>query len=85
MNNGGYAMVDCSGLNLGNPGTVAGLYAKAKAAIETNKPVVLSGIVNGEQAFTPIVAFGGVESASSVFLSFFPVTIHISSSDVVSI
>lgn len=85
MNNGGYAMVDCSGLNLGNPGTVTGLYAKAKAAVETNKPIVLSGIVNGEQAFTPMVAYGGIESANSVFLSFFPVTIHISSSDVVTI
>lgn len=83
--NGGYANLDCTGLDLGNPGTVSGLYAKAKAAIETNKPIMMYGLVNGEQAFTPVPAFGGVESASSVFLSFFPVTIHINSSNVVSI
>lgn len=82
--NGGYSMVDCSGVDLGNLGTVSGIYKKVKAAIETEKPIVLSGIVNGEQAFTPMVAYGGVESATSVFLSFFPVTLHISNLDVVT-
>ena len=83
--NGGYAIIDCTGLDLGNPGTVTGLYAKTKAAIETGKPLVLSGVVNGEQEFTPMVAYGGIESSSSVFVSFFPVTLHISNLDVVTI
>lgn len=82
--NGGYAMIDCAGVDLGNLGTVSGLYAKTKAALSTDKPLVLANIVNGDQAFGPIVAFGGIESATSVFLSFFPVTLHINSSDVVS-
>ncbi len=82
--NGGYSMVDCSGVDLGNLGTVSGIYKKVKAAVETEKPIVLSGIVNGEQAFTPMVAYGGVESATSVFLSFFPITLHISNLDVVT-
>ena len=68
---GGYALIDCTGLDLGNPGTVSGLYAKA--------------MVNGEQAFGDIPGFGGVESSTSVFISFFPVTIHINSSDEVTI
>ena len=79
--NGGYAMIDCSGVDLGNLATVPGIYAKTKDAIKTGKPIVLSGIVNGTQGFTPIVAFGGIESATSVFLSFFPVTLHIASDD----
>lgn len=82
--NGGYAMVDCTGLDLGDLGTVTGLYSKTKAAIESEKPLVLSGVVNGEQAFTPMVAYGGVESTSSVFVSFFPITLHISNEDVVT-
>ena len=82
--NGGYAMVDCTGLDLGELGTVTGLYASTKAAIESGKPLVLSGVVNGEQAFTPMVAYGGVESTTSVFVSFFPVTLHISNLDVVT-
>lgn len=82
--NGGYSMVDCSGLDLNTLGTITGLYKKVKAAIYTKKPIVLSGIVNDEQKFSPIVAFGGVESATSVFVSFFPVTLHISNLDVVT-
>lgn len=84
MYNPGYVMVDCTGLDLGDLGTVTGLYAKVKGAVQSGKPIVLGGIVNGDQSFTPIAAFGGVESTTSVFLSFFPVTIHISSSDVVT-
>lgn len=82
--NGGYAMIDCTGLNLGELGTVTGMYAKTKAAIESGKPLVLAGVVNDEQEFTPMVAYGGIESASSVFVSFFPVTLHISNLDVVT-
>lgn len=79
--NGGYALIDCSGLDLGELGKVDGLYAKAKAAIATEKPIVLYNIVNSTQKFTPITAFGGVESSTSVFLSFVPVTIHIDNTD----
>lgn len=83
--NGGYCLVDCSGLDLGDPGTVTGLYNKVKSAIGSGKPIVLGGLVNGTQGFTPVVAYGGEESSTSVFLSFFPITLHISSSDVVTI
>lgn len=83
--NGGYALVDFAGVDLSNLGKVDGIYEKTKAAIETEKPLVIVGVVNGEQAFTPIVAFGGKESASSVFVSFFPVTLHISNTDVITI
>ena len=84
MFNPGYVMVDCTGLDLGDLGTVTGLYAKVKGAVQSGKPIVLGGIVNDTQAFTPIVAYGGIESTTSVFLSFFPITLHISSSDVVT-
>ena len=83
--NGGYSMVDCAGLDLGNPGTVSGLYAQVKNAVKSEKPIYLYNVVNGEQEFTPIVAYGGIESSTSVFLSFFPITLHISNSDVVTI
>ena len=82
--NGGYAMIDCTGVDLGNLGTVDGLYEKSKAAINTGKPLVLKGAVNSTQKFTDMVAYGGVESSTSVFLSFFPTTLHISNQDVVS-
>lgn len=81
---GGYSTIDCNGIDLNNLGTVTGIYGKAKAAIATGKPLVLNGIVNDTQKFTDIVAFGGVESSTSVFLSFYPTTLHISNQDVVS-
>ena len=82
--NGGYAMIDFSGVDLNDLGTKTGIYAETKKAIETGKPLVLCGLVNGEQAFSPIVGFGGVESATSVFVSFFPVTLHISNADAIT-
>lgn len=85
MIKGGYAMVDFTGLDLSDPGTISGIYTRTKEALETGKPIVISGIVNGDQAFTPMVAYGGVESASSVFLSFFPITLHISNLDAITI
>ena len=82
--NGGYTMIDCSGVDLNNLGTVAGLYARVKSAIKSNKQIVLYNIVNSTQEFTPITAYGGEESATSVFLSFFPITLHIDSDNVVT-
>lgn len=82
--NGGYAMINCKGLDLGDLGTVTGLYDQVKNAVATNKPIVLNNVVNGTQEFTPITAYGGVESSTSVFLSFFSITLHISNEDVVS-
>ena len=83
--NGGYCIIDCTGVDLGTLGEVPGFYEKVKNAINSKKPIVLSGIVNGNQAFTPIVAYGGYESANSAFMSFFPVTLHISTLDVITI
>lgn len=83
--NGGYIMVDCTGLDLNSPGTITGLYKRVKTAVNSGKPIVLHGLKNDTQKFSPIVAFGGEESSTSVFLSFFPVTLHISNLDVVTI
>ena len=81
---GGYVLIDCTGIDLGDLGTVPGIYNKVKNAVKTNKPMVLVNLVNGTQKFTPIVSYGGEESSTSVFLSFFPITLHINSSNVVS-
>lgn len=80
----GYALIDCTGVDLGDLGTVTGLYSKIKNALRTGKPLILENIVNSTQGFSPINAYGGSESSTSVFLSFFPITLHVNSSDVVS-
>lgn len=81
--NGGYALIDCTGVDLNDLGTVPGLYAKVKEAVDANKPMWLINIVNDDQAFSAIPAFGGNESGG-VFVSFYPATLHITSADVVS-
>lgn len=82
--NGGYALVDCAGVDLSNLGTVNGLYSKLDSAIKSGKFVLLANIVNGDTSFSPIPAFGGYDD-DGIFMSFEPVTIHVTSSDVVSI
>lgn len=83
MKNGGYAIIDATGLDLNNLGTVPGLYNQIKNAVDNDKPMIFHGVKNSTQAFSPITAYGGIESGG-VFASFFPVTIHVTSSDVVS-
>ena len=46
MANSGYVMLDFTGVDLNNLGEVEGIYAATKAAIETQKPIVISGVVN---------------------------------------
>ena len=82
--NGGYALVDCAGVDLGNLGTVNGLYSKLDSAIKSGKFILLANVVNGDTSFSPIPAFGGYDD-DGIFMSFEPVTIHVTSSDVVSI
>lgn len=82
--NGGYIMLDLSGVDLSVLGVHDGAYKAVKTAVNTGKPIVISGLVNDTQAFSPIVAYGGEESSTSVFLSFFPITLHISNTDEIS-
>lgn len=82
--NGGYALVDCAGVDLGNLGTVNGLYSKLDSAIKSGKFILLTNVVNGDTTFSPIPAFGGYDD-DGIFMSFEPVTIHVTNSDVVSI
>ena len=77
-------MIDCTGVDLGDLGAVTGFYGKVTKAVETGKPIVLENIVNGTQKFSPISAYGGNESANSAFLSFFPITLHVSNEDVIT-
>lgn len=81
--NGGYALIDCTGLDLSDLGTVPGLYDGILDAVTNGKVIVLGNIVNDSQKFSPITAYGGIE-ADGVFASFFPVTIHVSEDDEVT-
>ena len=85
----GYIMIDVAGLDLTADTseaaiTKSGLFAAASAAIDTNKPIYITGAVNGNKgACTPIQAFGNKETAITLTVSHYEV--NITSADAVTI
>ena len=85
----GYIMIDVAGLDLTADTSEAaitktGLYAAAAAAIDTNKPIYITGAVNGNKgACTPIQAFGNKATAITLTVSHYEV--NITSADAVTI
>lgn len=84
MVKGGYSLIDCTGLDLAELGTVTGLYNQLDAAIKAGKFILLANVENDGTSFTPIPSFGGYDD-DGIFVSFEPVTIHVSTSDVITI
>ena len=85
----GYIMIDVAGLDLTADTSEAaitktGLFAAAAAAIDTNKPIYITGAVNGlKGACTPIQAFGNKATAITLTVSHYEV--NITSADAVTI
>lgn len=85
----GYIMIDVAGLDLTADTSEAaitktGLFAAAAAAIETNKPIYITGAVNGlKGACTPIQAFGNKGTAITLTVSHYEISI--TSADAVTI
>lgn len=55
--NGGYFLIDCTGLDLNSPGTVSGIYDNMLKAYDSGKLVLLGGIKNSTAAYTPVPVF----------------------------
>ena len=85
----GYIMIDVAGLDLTADTSEAaitktGLFAAAAAAIDINKPIYITGAVNGNKgACTPIQAFGNKATAITLTVSHYEV--NITSADAVTI
>ena len=85
----GYIMIDFAGLDLTADTSEAaitktGLFAAASAAIDTNKPIYITGAVNGlKGACTPIQAFGNKGTAITLTVSHYEISI--TSADAVTI
>jgi len=86
--NGGYILVDCSGLDLtdSNEQTISGLWNKAVAAIATQKPIVASGSVYGTgKPVSPVTCFGWYISATEIVIVGATLHIHIKNTDKVTV
>ena len=85
----GYIMIDVAGLDLTADTseaaiTKSGLFAAAAAAIDTNKPIYITGAVNGlKGACTPIQVFGNKSTTITLTVSHYEV--NITSADAVTI
>lgn len=85
----GYIFVDVAGLDLTADTSEAaitktGLFAAVSAAIDTHKPIYITGAVNGNKgACTPIQAFANKETAITLTVSHYEV--NITSADAVTI
>lgn len=81
---GGYTLVDCTGFDLANPGTVDGIYNKMMNAYNSNKLVVCQNLKNGSSVFTPISSFLGLEidgSTTTIILTIMNLPYRISADD----
>ena len=85
----GYIFVDVAGLDLTADTseaaiTKAGLFTSVSEAINTHKPIYVTGAVNGNKgACTPIQAFANKETAITLTVSHYEV--NITSADAVTI
>ena len=84
---GGYAMVDCKGLNLlaDAPQTISGLRKAVKAAYESNKPIIACNCVYGAGVpLTPIQVFE-IEETGVYIMTASILQVRVHEGDVVTI
>ncbi len=68
--NGGYIIVPINGFDVtdGDAQTIEGIYAGLEEAIATNKPIWLSGAMNGDAELSPIPCAASMGAAITVIL-----------------
>lgn len=67
--NGGYVLIDGTGIDFGSLGKVDGIYSKLQKAIATGKPCYLENCKNGSSEFSPIavyLAYSGTDIVISI-------------------
>lgn len=94
MNNGGYVMVDCEGLDLTKgsiPQTITGIYEKVQKAMKTGKEIRAYNCTWGSNTWgnglyvTPISVMAIQIDATTVICTAATLQVTITSSDVITI
>lgn len=87
--NGGYIMIDCTGLDLtkGSTGqTITGLYSRVKNAMKVNKPIYCNNAVWGDYGkISPIACFANMSSTSDIIITSSTLQIIVDENDGVTI
>lgn len=87
--NGGYIMIDCTGLDLtkgSTEQTITGLYSRVKNAMKVNKPIYCNNAVWGNYGkISPIACFANMSSTSNIIITSSTLQIIVTENDVVTI
>lgn len=87
--NGGYVLIDCTGLDLekgSTEQTITGLYKKVTDCMQKNKPLYCVNAVWGNYGrIIPIACFANKSSTDDIIITSSTLQIIVSSSDVVTI
>lgn len=87
--NGGYIMIDCTGLDLtkGNTvQTITGLYSRVKNAMKVNKPIYCNNAVWGYYGkISPIACFANMSSTTDIIITSSTLQIIVTENDDVTI
>ena len=86
--NGGYILIDCTGLDLTKgltEQTITGLYKKVADCMQKNKPLYCVNAVLGDSKTTPIGCFANKSSTDDIIITSSTLQITVKSSDVVTI
>lgn len=86
---GGYILADCTGIDLtggDTPQTVDGIWDKAVAALESNKPIIAKGCVYGTGVpVSPVPVFGWYIDTDEIVMVGATLHIHIKDDDTLTI
>lgn len=87
--NGGYIMIDCSGLDLSKGSTeqtINGIYKKVADSMAKNKPLYCVNAVWGDYGkITPISCFANMSSSTDIIITSSTLQIIITNEDVITI
>ncbi len=85
--NGGYILVDCTGLDLSlsTAQEITGIWDKAVDAMKAGKPIVASNCLYGTAEVSPVTAFGWYISATEIVIVGATLHVHIKNDDTATV
>ncbi len=85
--NGGYIMVNCTGLNLSetDPQSISGIWNEAKKAIAANKPIVAYGAIYGSADVSPVPVFGWYLAEDEIVIVGATLHVHVKDDDTATV
>lgn len=87
MLKGGYAMIDCKGLELTetDPQEIEGVWEIAKKALESGKPIIAYNCVYNNAPVSPVESFGWAISATEIVIVGATLHIHVKSDNTATV